>query len=58
MYHLVYNAYMINKIQTCGRPKTFDEIEVLTATIYYFGEHGYDNTSLDNLLKATGIKKS
>jgi len=49
---------MINKIQTCGRPKTFDEIEVLTATIYYFGEHGYDNTSLDNLLKATGIKKS
>ena len=45
---------MTNKIQTCGRPKTFDETEVLTATIHYFGEHRYDNTSLDNLLKVMG----
>ncbi len=58
MYHLVYNAFMTNKIQTRGRPKTFDETEALTAAMHYFWEHGYDNTSLDNLLKAMGIKKS
>jgi len=58
MYHLVYNAYMTNKIQTRGRPKTFDETEALTAAMHYFWEHGYDNTSLDNLLIAMGIKKS
>ena len=58
MYHLVYNANMNKKIQTRGRPKTFDETEALTAAMHYFWEHGYDNTSLDNLLKAMGIKKS
>jgi len=58
MYHLVYNASMTNKIQTRGRPKTFDETEALTAAMHYFWEHGYDNTSLDNLLIAMGIKKS
>jgi len=58
MYHLVYNAHMTNKIQTRGRPKTFNETEALTAAMHYFWEHGYDNTSLDNLLKAMGIKKS
>lgn len=45
MYHLVYNAFMTNKIQTRGRPKTFDETEALTAAMHYFWEHGYDNTS-------------
>ena len=58
MYHLVYNAFMNNKIQTRGRPKAFDETEALTAAMHYFWEHGYDNTSLDNLLIAMGIKKS
>ena len=58
MYRLVYNAFMNNKIQTRGRPKAFDETEVLTAAMNYFWEHGYDNTSLDNLLVAMGIKKS
>jgi len=58
MYHLVYNAFMNNKIQTRGRPKAFDETEALTAAMHYFWEHGYDNTSLDNLLVAMGIKKS
>jgi len=57
MYHLVYNTSMTNKI-TRGRPKAFDETEALTAAMYYFWEHGYDNTSLDNLLVAMGIKKS
>ena len=49
---------MNNKIQTRGRPKAFDETEALTAAMHYFWEHGYDNTSLDNLLVAMGIKKS
>ena len=49
---------MDKKIQSRGRPKEFDEIEVLTAAMYYFWEHGYDSTSLDNLLLAMGIKKS
>ncbi|PHS30472.1 MAG: hypothetical protein COA92_09590 [Sulfurovum sp.] len=58
MYHLVYNASMINKTQTRGRPKEFDETEALTAAMHYFWEHGYDNTSLDNLLEVMSIKKS
>ena len=49
---------MTNKRETRGRPKAFDEQEALTAAMHYFWEHGYDNTSLDNLLKAMGIKKS
>ena len=57
MYHLVYNTLMTNKI-TRGRPKAFDEQEALTAAMHYFWEHGYDNTSLDNLLETMGIKKS
>jgi TetR/AcrR family transcriptional repressor of nem operon len=53
---------MTNKItqknRSVGRPKAFDEQEALTAAMYYFWEHGYDNTSLDSLLVAMGIKKS
>ena len=44
--------------KTRGRPKAFDENEALTAAMNYFWEHGYDNTSLDNLLNVMGIKKS
>lgn len=58
MYHLVYNTSMTNKTQTRGRPKEFDETEALTAAMHYFWEHGYDNTSLDNLLEVMNIKKS
>jgi len=58
LYHLVYNAFMNKKIQTRGRPKAFDETEALTAAMHYFWEHGYDATSVDDLLKVMGIKKS
>ncbi|HFQ61472.1 MAG TPA: TetR/AcrR family transcriptional regulator [Epsilonproteobacteria bacterium] len=58
MYSLVYNTIMNNKIQTRGRPREFDEIEVLTAAMHYFWEHGYDNTYIDDLVAAMGIKKS
>lgn len=43
---------------TLGRPKSFDEGEVLALAMNYFWEHGYENSSLDNLLVAMGIKKS
>jgi len=49
---------MINKIHSRGRPKEFDEHEALTAAMHYFWKHGYENTSLDSLLIAMGIKKS
>ena len=45
-------------IKTRGRPKAFDEDEVLASAMNYFWEHGYSNASLDNLLVAMGIKKS
>lgn len=41
-----------------GRPKAFDEDEVLLLAMNYFWEHGYDSASLDNLLEAMQIKKS
>ena len=44
--------------KTRGRPKAFDENEALASAMNYFWEHGYDNTSLDNLLNVMGIKKS
>jgi len=44
--------------KTKGRPKSFNESEVLALAMNYFWEHGYDNASLDNLLEVMGIKKS
>ena len=41
-----------------GRPKTFDKENVVKLAMYHFWENGYDNTSLDDLLLAMGIKKS
>jgi len=43
---------------TVGRPKSFDEDEVLALAMNYFWEHGYENSSLDDLLITMGIKKS
>jgi TetR/AcrR family transcriptional repressor of nem operon len=41
-----------------GRPKTFDNDEVVKIAMHYFWEHGYDDACLDDLLLAMGIKKS
>lgn len=41
-----------------GRPKTFDKDEIIKLAMYHFWEHGYDNSSLDDLLIVMGIKKS
>lgn len=49
---------MKNILCTRGRPKTFDEKEVLNSAMLHFWIHGYDNTSVDNLLTTMNIKKS
>lgn len=41
-----------------GRPKAFDESDVLQKAMDCFWKNGYEKTSLDILLKAMGIKKS
>jgi len=46
------------KKQSIGRPKSFDEKETLLLAMNYFWEHGYNDSSLENLLKAMNIKKS
>ncbi len=43
--------------KTKGRPKSFDEQEVLGLAMDYFWKHGYENSSLDDVLKAMGISK-
>ena len=43
--------------KTKGRPKSFDKQEVLALAMKYFWKHGYENSSLDDLLKAMNISK-
>ncbi|PHS58713.1 MAG: hypothetical protein COB17_01840 [Sulfurimonas sp.] len=43
---------------TIGRPKSFDNDTVIDLAMQYFWEHGYDNSSLEDLLSAMSIKKS
>jgi len=41
-----------------GRPKEFDEEQVLSIAMDYFWDQGYDNASLSQLLQQMGISKS
>ena len=41
-----------------GRPKNFDETRALEAAMTQFWRDGYHDTSLQSLLKATGLSKS
>jgi len=49
---------MKNIKQCVGRPKSFDEDQILLLAMNYFWEHGYNDSSLENLLKVMNIKKS
>lgn len=40
-----------------GRPKKFDDTEVLSRAMAVFWQKGYEATSLDDLLNATGIPR-
>ena len=44
--------------KSIGRPKSFDKDEVLLQAMEYFWEHGYDKSSLSELLNVMSIKKS
>lgn len=41
-----------------GRPRTFDEDEVLARILGLFRKHGYEDTTLDQLVAASGLSKS
>lgn len=41
-----------------GRPREFDEAEVLSLIMQIFWEKGYEGTGLSDLVKATGVKKA
>jgi AcrR family transcriptional regulator len=43
---------------TRGRPKSFDPETVLEQAMQVFWQHGYEATSLQDLLAATGLSKS
>ena len=40
-----------------GRSKSYNEQEVLTALANEFSQHGYNATSIDQIAKATGMKR-
>ena len=40
-----------------GRPRKFDEEQVLRAALQRFRTHGFSNTSLDDLADATGVNR-
>src|SRR5712691_6492648 len=39
-----------------GRPRQFDPEEVLDRSMREFWEHGYRDTSVDDLVEATGVR--
>lgn len=43
--------------RSVGRPRQFDEVEVLDAAMDVFWRQGYDGTSMADLLAATGLHK-
>lgn len=48
---------MKNKLQSAGRPREFDEAEVLDKVMTLFWQQGYEGTSLQDILSASGLAK-
>ncbi len=46
-----------NRLQSAGRPREFDESEVLDKVMTLFWQQGYEGTSLQNILSASGLTK-
>ncbi len=55
---MVLKWLVMNHKGKIGRPKEFDEAQVLERAMNFFWDHGYDNASLSQLLKAMKISKS
>ena len=47
-----------NKSRAVGRPREFDETEVLTRLMDSFWENGFDGTSLSELVSVSGVQKA
>lgn len=48
---------MSTPIRSRGRPRGFDEAVVMQAILLQFWDKGYEDTSLDDLAAATGLKR-
>ena len=46
------------KMRRMARPREFDEDEVLERALSTFWEHGYEGTSIDELVAATGLARA
>ncbi len=46
------------KTEGMARPREFDEGEVLNRALATFWEHGYEGTSIDDLVAATGLGRA
>jgi len=46
------------KMKRMARPREFDEDEVLDRALDIFWEHGYEGTSIDELVAATGLGRA
>jgi len=47
----------VNKSQSVGRPREFDEADVLDSVMKLFWVQGYEGTGLKDILTATGLAK-
>jgi AcrR family transcriptional regulator len=53
-----FSAKEHNRLMVMGRPKNFSREDVLRKTVPVFWEHGFADTSLDDLERATGVNRS
>ena len=44
-------------IMDMGRPRAFDTDEAVTAAAVLFATHGFEGTSVDDLVSATGVHR-